>query len=423
MPIISNINNSLAMKRLLFLLTLALMTMPMLIADEPYVYNDYYWQRSSLFEKLPIDTADIVFVGNSLTDNGEWHELFRSPAVKNRGIISDVVQGISDRIGSVTAGHPRKIFLLSGANDISHHITADSLARAMEKLIVKIKEQSSESEIYLQSLLPINNDFHRYRNLVGTEQVFVDGNALLEQVAKRQGVTWVNLFPAFADAEGKLRKELTADGLHVNAEGYRIWRREVSKYVGLPFDDEGEVYPIGAADVVMVGNGLIAGCEWHELLRCPQVKARPYYAAEVAPLPQAAAAVAAAKPAKIFLLAAYDRLSGDFAPDTVVRTVGRAIREVKRISPATTVVVMGLVPVSPAYEKYATFADVVPAKIQATNRRLRDIAKRNGAKWVDLMPVLADDNGHLRADYTNDGFHLMGNGYAAWGEALAKFFR
>lgn len=410
------------MKRLLFLISLATMLMSTIAADEPYVYNDYYWQRRSLFEKLPVVESDIVFVGNSLTDNGEWHELFRSPSVKNRGIISDVVQGISDRIELVTAGHPRKIFLLSGANDISHHITADSLAEAMEKLVVKIKEQSPQSEIYLQSLLPINNDFHRYRNLTGTEQVFVDCNALLEQAAARQGVTWVNLFPAFADDEGKLRKELTADGLHVNAEGYRIWRREVARYVGLPFDDAGEVYPITRADIVMVGNGLIAGCEWNELLRCPQVKSRPYFAPEVKPLPDAAAKVAASRPAKMFLLASYDRMSGDFSADTVVRTVERAIREVKRISPATTVVVMGLVPVSPAYEKYATFADVVPAKIQSTNRRLRDIAKRNGAKWVDLMPILADDNGNLRADYTNDGFHLMGDGYVAWRDAIAKFF-
>ena len=63
---------------------------------ERYQYNEYYYQRSSLFEVMPIANTDIVFVGNSLTNGGRWHEMFGDNLrVKNRGIISDVVQGLS----------------------------------------------------------------------------------------------------------------------------------------------------------------------------------------------------------------------------------------------------------------------------------------------------------------------------------------
>ena len=81
-------------------------------APAPNTYTPYYHQRASHFATLPIDSDDIVILGNSLTDNGRWEEMFNNPNIKNRGIIGDNVQGVSDRVDFVTKGHPRKIFLL-----------------------------------------------------------------------------------------------------------------------------------------------------------------------------------------------------------------------------------------------------------------------------------------------------------------------
>jgi lysophospholipase L1-like esterase len=33
----------------------------------------------------------------------------------------------------------------------------------------------------------------------------------------------VDLQPAFADAEGQLKAELTTDGIHLDGAGYRLW--------------------------------------------------------------------------------------------------------------------------------------------------------------------------------------------------------
>lgn len=88
-------------------------------AQEVYHYNLYYYQRATLFEELPIDNDDIVFLGNSITDNCEWHELFDNPNIKNRGISSDVSMGVYDRLNPIVAGKPAKIFLMIGINDVS----------------------------------------------------------------------------------------------------------------------------------------------------------------------------------------------------------------------------------------------------------------------------------------------------------------
>lgn len=37
-------------------------------AQEKYVYNEFYFQRSSLFSELPVGKKDIVFLGDSQTN-------------------------------------------------------------------------------------------------------------------------------------------------------------------------------------------------------------------------------------------------------------------------------------------------------------------------------------------------------------------
>ncbi len=186
--------------------------------------DPYYARRATLFDELPIGKKDIVMLGNSLTDGCEFNELMVNSHIKNRGIVGDIVQGMIDRIGPIIKGKPKKLFIMCGVNDISHGVTADSIARATERLIVMVQQGSPRTRIYLQSLLPFNNDVREWKLLVGRDHVVVEANALLEQVARRHGVTWINLYPLFADDQGRLRTDLTNDGLHLMGPGYLLWR-------------------------------------------------------------------------------------------------------------------------------------------------------------------------------------------------------
>lgn len=194
-------------------------------------YTEFYYQRAALFDSLGVDSADIVFLGNSLTNGGEWDELLGMPNAVNRGISGDTTEGIADRLGSITRGKPAKIFLMAGVNDVSHDIPADSVAQSVLALIERIHAESPSTKVYLQSLLPINNSFGRYRKMAGKEQTIRDINALLEPMAARRGITWINLHPHFCDEDGNLRTDLTNDGLHLLGPGYRIWREIVLPYV------------------------------------------------------------------------------------------------------------------------------------------------------------------------------------------------
>ena len=119
------------------------------------------------------------FHGNSLTNGGEWDELLGMPNAVNRGISGDTTEGIADRLGSITRGKPAKIFLMAGVNDVSHDIPADSVAQSVLALIERIHAESPSTKVYLQSLLPINNSFGRYKRVFGKEQVIRDINTIL----------------------------------------------------------------------------------------------------------------------------------------------------------------------------------------------------------------------------------------------------
>ncbi len=222
------------MKRFLLIL-LALIAVGTAVQAQPLErtanQDKYYVRRATHFDDLPVYRHDIIMLGNSLTDGAEWNELLGEPNAKNRGIIGDIIQGLYERMEPILKGQPRKIFILSGVNDVSHGVDGDSIGRVMEKLIVLIKERCPRTEIYVQSMLPFNTDVQMWKLLKDREQVVIDGNRAMEEACKRQGVTWINLYPLFVDKNGKLREDLTNDGLHLLGPGYLIWRDAIIKYV------------------------------------------------------------------------------------------------------------------------------------------------------------------------------------------------
>lgn len=194
--------------------------------------DSYYDRKVSLFELLPINSNDIVFLGNSITDGGEFQELLNMPNVKNRGISSDVISGVEKRTAQVMLGKPKKLFLLIGINDVSHNFTVKQLATRYERLVKNIRMLSPSTEVYLQSVMPVNNDFKRYKSLVGKEKTIKAFNKEIERIAKANGCTFIDLTPALADpATGKLRRSFTNDGLHLTGAGYKAWMNVVKPYI------------------------------------------------------------------------------------------------------------------------------------------------------------------------------------------------
>jgi len=190
-----------------------------------------YGQRTSLFEILPVDSTNIVFLGNSLTHNCEWHELLDNHKVLNRGISSDVAEGIYDRLDPILAGKPAKIFLMVGINDISHDLTPQQITALTERIVDRILTQSPGTQLYLQSVLPVNESFGVYKGIIGKTAVVTQVNSLYREMAKSKGIPYIDLYSLFADENGSMRPEYTNDGLHLTAPGYLLWKKALQPYI------------------------------------------------------------------------------------------------------------------------------------------------------------------------------------------------
>ena len=124
------------MKRIL-ILAAALFT-----ACTAFAQSEYNLQRRSLFEVLPVYSSDIVFLGNSITDGCEWAELFNNRHVKNRGISGDRSGWLLDRLDPIVGGHPKKLFLMIGVNDLAAGVSPDEIVANVARLIDRFQSES-----------------------------------------------------------------------------------------------------------------------------------------------------------------------------------------------------------------------------------------------------------------------------------------
>ena len=197
-----------------------------------FAQSEYNYQRRSLFEVLPVLSSDIVFLGNSITDGCEWAELFNNRHVKNRGISADRSGWLLDRLDPIIEGHPKKLFLLIGTNDLAAGVTPEEIVANVAKLIDRFRNESRWTKIYVQSILPVNGkDFSKFKNHYAHSHLIVPTNKKLEALCDEKEVTYLDVWGALADHDGKLDKRYTNDGLHLMGEGYLVWRDAIKYHV------------------------------------------------------------------------------------------------------------------------------------------------------------------------------------------------
>ncbi len=195
-------------------------------------YSTFYYQRATLFEELPVTSSDIIFLGNSITNGGEWAELFDNPHVKNRGISGDVCMGVYDRLDAILKGSPAKIFLLIGINDVDRGASADTIVERIGMIVDKIRKDSPSTKIYLQSVLPVSDHYKMFNGHTSRWQVVPEINKGLVRLAADRGVKYIDLYSHFIDnTTGKMNIKYTNDGLHLLGKGYKKWVGIVKPYV------------------------------------------------------------------------------------------------------------------------------------------------------------------------------------------------
>lgn len=180
------------------------------------------------FKNEPISKKDYVFLGNSITAGGNWSALLNLPNAKNRGISGDITFGVLDRLDEIIEGKPAKLFILIGINDVSRNIPDSLILRNYKEMISRVRKGSKKTQIYFNTLLPVNKSFAKFNNHYGKDHHILWLNQEIKKLAAKN-VTIIDLYPVFSDENKVLRAELTKDGLHLLPAGYKVWAEFLQK--------------------------------------------------------------------------------------------------------------------------------------------------------------------------------------------------
>lgn len=217
-------------KTILLLFAAAFATSVAAQPDTLSINKTYYPQKRNVEELVPVTPRNIVMLGNSLTERGYWSEYFQKERVLNRGIGGDCISGMIHRIDPIVEGQPRAIFIMGGANDLIFSKISDAkLLEQYERLLDIIARRSPRTKVYVQSLLPLNESMNQ-KQFGGKNARIVSFNKSLREMAARRGLVYIDIWSAI-QRDGILPEEMTFDGVHLKADGYRIWIEQIRPYV------------------------------------------------------------------------------------------------------------------------------------------------------------------------------------------------
>jgi lysophospholipase L1-like esterase len=197
------------------------------LSDAPAGRSSYWHERTSFFSAFA-HKADVVMIGDSLTDGAEWAEVFPGQDIVNRGIDSDTTDGVLARLDGILALEPKQAFVMIGINDFAdRRVTVESVFANYRSIVSRLNRAGAR--VFVQSTLPCNEAKGAWKSCAALNPKIRQLNARLATLASAR-VTFVDMAPLVA-ADGGLKSELTYDGVHLNGQGYRLWKDAIARFM------------------------------------------------------------------------------------------------------------------------------------------------------------------------------------------------
>ncbi|SFF35206.1 GDSL-type esterase/lipase family protein [Sunxiuqinia elliptica] len=183
------------------------------------------------------------------------------------------------------------------------------------------------------------------------------------------------------------------------------WERRASLFENLPTSKK---------DIIFLGNSITDGAEWAELFDNPRVKNRGISGDITSGILDRLDPIVKGKPAKLFLLIGINDVSRGISVDSIVGNIRLILERIQLESPKTRIYLQSVLPVNDAFDNFKKHASRW-AMVPEINVELKKLASEKQLIYIDLFSHFTDASGaKLNPDYTNDGLHLMGEGYLKW---------
>ena len=157
-----------------------------------------------------------LFLGDSITDSLSFYKLINDYNVIAKLGYTTVKAQVE--VDNIVKKNPENIYILFGLNDIGYDVSSQEFADNYAKLIRQIKERLPDTNIYVQSILPVTADVEKRRSRLNNSNIKEFNRALVD-MAKKEKINYLNI--AFICREKTDVYE--PDGIHPQYSFYELW--------------------------------------------------------------------------------------------------------------------------------------------------------------------------------------------------------
>ena len=168
----------------------------------------------------------VVFLGDSITDGWPLNQYFPGKPYINRGISGQITSQMLARMkADVLDLKPTAMVVLAGTNDIGRGVTTETIKNNLS--IIADLAVAHDIQPVFASILPVS-DYHKKddpnyeRTPARPPSTILEMNVWIRRMCDARGFVHLDYFSKMVDSNGYLQAGLADDGLHPNAEGYRV---------------------------------------------------------------------------------------------------------------------------------------------------------------------------------------------------------
>ena len=179
----------------------------------------------------PGDYSDAAFIGDSRTEALKTYGLLKNATYYTyKGLKVDTVftepyideGGTKMTVMDAIARHQyERVYIMLGVNELGW-VSTDIFIDDYGKIIDELKKSQPDATIYVQSILPVSAKKSEQDSIYNNPRIN-EFNALIEQMAKDKGATYLRVNEAVMDESGSLPADASTDGVHPNIDYCRKW--------------------------------------------------------------------------------------------------------------------------------------------------------------------------------------------------------
>ena len=197
------------------------------IVPEPQTDDWWMPQHERSVARVRQGQVDLLMIGDSITqgwgDEGRqvWDRYYAHRRAVNLGFNGDRTEQVLWRLqhGELDGIHPKVAVVMIGTNNSgTRNDPPEETAAGVQAIVTLIRTKLPETKILLFGIFP--------RCATATDALRVLNEAINERLrafADGRHLFYADLGHLFLERNGRLKRDLMPDLLHLNEQGYRVW--------------------------------------------------------------------------------------------------------------------------------------------------------------------------------------------------------